>query len=490
MTTGGRLACAVIMALAGGGGFAGAAQSGTRPANASAPTFNADVAPILQANCVTCHRAGEMAPMSLVSYEEARPWARAIKAKVLTREMPPWFADPQFGRFRNERRLTQGQIDTLVAWVDAGAPQGTGSPPVPRRFVPNSSGFMDRPPDYVLQMPAEIAIPATGEPPYVKLWSKSPFPRDVYIEAIELRPGNRKVTHHSSVGGMPLPDGARVRTAPAWPGGPTAKDAVAVLRDGSPAVDGTTTGNVLVFYVPGGGFERFRPGMARRLRRNDYLLWSIHYQPTGQPETDRHTLALWLAKAPPTHEVVVAAASESHFVEGQPVSAGDPRLLAPIPPYADNFERTGVITFKEPVTLVGLWPHMHRYGKDMTFVVTYPDGRRETLLRVPKYDVAWEIQYELQEPLKLPPGSSIAATAHWDNSRSNPRNPAPDQPVAWGLQSWNEMFGPFLEIVYDNRRVPRVDPFAPDCGLFAPGQSTSPVDGIPPSAIGGNQPCR
>ena len=425
--------------------------------------------------------------MSLMTYDEARPWARSIKAKVLTGEMPPWFADPQYGKFRNERRLSQAQIDTLAAWVDAGAPQGAGAPPTPRRFPPNSSGFMDRPPDYVLKMPVEIAIPAAGEPPYVKVWSKSPFPRDVYLEAVELRPGNRRVTHHSSTGGTPLPAGARLRTAPAWPGGPVVKDAVALLRDGSPAVGNEMTGNVLVFYVPGGGFQRFRPGMARRLRRDDYILWSVHYMPTGKPETDRHTLALWIAKTPPTHEVVTAAASETHLVEGQPVAAGDERLLAPIPPYAENYERTGIISFKEPVTLVGLWPHMHWYGKDMTFVVAYPDGRQETLLSVPKYDFNWEIQYELLEPLKLPPGSSIRATAHYDNSRKNPRNLTPDQPVTWGFQSWNEMFGPFLEIVYDNRLLPRRDPFAPDCDPFGQGVQLPGAGG---DASLGGPPCR
>jgi len=297
-------------------------------APAGVPTFNADIAPILFANCVTCHRPGEVAPMSLLTYDEVRPWARAIKAKVLTREMPPWFADPQFGKFRNERRLSQAQIDALTAWVDGDAPQGPGAPPRAPRFPPNSSGFMERPPDYVLQMPAEIKIPAVGEPPYVKLWSKSPFGRDVYLEAVELRPGNRKVTHHSSTGGMPLPSGARIRTAAAWPGGPEVKNAVALLGDGTAAVDGAVTGNVLVFYVPGGGFQRFPPGMARRLRRDDYILWSVHYMPTGKEETDRHTLAVWIAKSPPTHQVVTAAASEQHLVEGQPVAAGDERAPA------------------------------------------------------------------------------------------------------------------------------------------------------------------
>jgi hypothetical protein len=449
-----------------------AAQTG------AAPTFNRDVAPILFANCVSCHRPGEVAPMSLLSYADARPWAAAIKQKVLLREMPPWFADPRYGRFRNARVLTDAQIDTLAAWADGGAPEGDGPAAAAPLMPPGSAGFMDRPPDYVLQMPVPLEIPSAGEAPYIKLWSRTPFRRDMYLEAVELRPSNRRVTHHSSAGMMAMPPGARLTTARAWPGGPMVRDAVALLRDGRPAADGTTTGNVMVFYVPGGGFQRFPPGMARRMRPNELVLWSIHYMPTGRPETDRHSLALWVAKTPPTHEVVTAAASEVHLVEGEEVLAGDDRLLAPIPPHAANYERTGIIAFREPVTLVALWSHMHNHGKDMTFIVVYPDGREETILHVPRYDFNWQIQYMLAEPLKLPAGSAIRATAHYDNSRANPRNTAPDRPVEWGLQSWNEMFGPFLEIAYDNRPLPptrRPDLFGPECDPS--GGAVDPVTG-------------
>jgi hypothetical protein len=197
------------------------------------------------------------------------------------------------------------------------------------------------------------------------------------------------------------------------------------------------------------------------MRSTEHVLWNLHYMPTGSAERDRHTLALWFARTPPTHEVVTAAASEVHLVEGREVLAGDGRLTAPIPPYADNYERTGIIAFTEPVTVLSAWPHMHSNGKDMTFVAIYPDGREETILRVPRYDFDWEIQYEFAEPLKMPAGSAIRATAHYGNSKATP--------VEWGLQSWNEMFGPFLEIVYDNRPLPppqRRDLFACTPGLL------------------------
>ena len=406
--------------------------------------------------------------------------------------MPPWFADPQFGRFRNERRLSDAQIDTLAAWTDAGAPEGRGAPPPAPRFPNGSSGFMDRPPDYVLRMPAVLDIPAEREPPYVKLWTRPPFRQDMYLEAVELRPSNRRVAHHSNVGMMVLPPDARLRTAPAWPGGPAVKDAIGLQRNGQPVAQGAMTGNVMVFYVPGGGFQRFPRGTARRMRREEHVLWNLHYMPTGSAEKDRHTLALWFTKTPATHEVVTAAASEVHLVEGEEMFAGDSRLLAPIPANAANYERTGIIAFTEPVTVIGVWPHMHAYGKDMTFVAVYPDGREETILRVPKYDFNWQIQYEFTEPLKLPAGSAIRATAHYDNSANNSRSRNPGREVEWGPQSWNEMFGPFLELVYDNRVLPppqRPDLFAPDCDPI--GSGTNPVTGQPqPSGGLFGRPCR
>src|SRR5688572_13475229 len=174
---------------------------------ASAPTFNKDVAPILFANCITCHRPGEVAPMSLLSYADARPWAKGIKAKVVAHEMPPWFADPRYGKFNNKRGLTQAQIDTFVAWADAGAPQGTGPAPIAPDFGERSAEIMDRPPDAVIEG-IEIDINPTEVLPFFNVWAKGPFTEDKYIEAVENRPSNRAVTHHSAFYAMPLPRGA------------------------------------------------------------------------------------------------------------------------------------------------------------------------------------------------------------------------------------------------------------------------------------------
>src|SRR5262245_53290800 len=174
-----------------------------------APTFTKDVAPILYASCVGCHRAGEVAPMSLVKYDEARPWARSIRAKVTSREMPPWGADPRFGKFKDDRSLTQEQIDIITRWVDAGAPKGNDAdlPPVPQL----AAGWSRGQPDVIIEMPVDFDVPAEGEVPVIDFFARSPFTQDVYVKAIEVRPGTPSVVHHAGLYVIDrLPDGAKL----------------------------------------------------------------------------------------------------------------------------------------------------------------------------------------------------------------------------------------------------------------------------------------
>ena len=214
--------------------------------------------------------------------------------------------------------------------------------------------------------------------------------------------------------------------------------------------------SLLLFYVPGGGFQQFRPGMAKRVRKEDHLTWGVHYSPTGVPETDRHRLGVWFQQGVITHKVVTAAVTGNHIVEGDEV--GSARNRPVIPPRAENWRITGITAFRDAVTLTGLWPHMHLRGKDMTFIVTYPDGREQTILSVPNYDFNWQLQYEFEEPLRLPAGSTIKAVAHYDNSVRNHYNPAPDREVYWSEQSWDEMFLPFLELTVDKRDLSQGKP--------------------------------
>src|SRR5258705_3888502 len=213
---------------------AAVALAGVAAANAvpAPPTFNGDVALIFYSKCVTCHRPGEVAPMSLVTYQDARPWARAIKTRVSNREMPPWFADPRFSHeLANNNSLTDAQIDTIVSWVDAGAPQGSGAPPPPPAFIDGWHHFRNRPPDAILEMPAAFDVPAEGTLPVFTLWSPNPFTEDKFVEAVELRPGAVGAVHHSDVTARSLPAGTALGKGRAWKDGPSV-DFVPVYPDG------------------------------------------------------------------------------------------------------------------------------------------------------------------------------------------------------------------------------------------------------------------
>jgi hypothetical protein len=438
-----------------------------------APTFNRDVAPIFHARCISCHRPGEAAPMALVTYADARPWARAIRTKVASREMPPWFADRTYGReLANNHSLTQDEIDTIVAWVDSGAAQGTGSPPQPPTFTEGWHNFKNRPPDVILEMAAAFEVPAEGSVPVFTVWSPSPFSEDQFIEAVELRPGAVGAVHHSDVTARALPAGTRLGRGRAWKDGPLV-DFVPVYPDGRSynelTGEGASSGAALqteafrtsddyrlLFYVPGGGFQEFPPGAVKRISAGNAIAWNLHYTPTGKPEQDRHRLGLWLARTTPTHEVVTKRIGEAHIIEGREFVAGrDSAVFPAIPAFAGDWRITAITPFQEDVTLYGLWPHMHLRGKDMTFIATFPDGREEVLLHVPRYDFYWQLQYQLARPLHLPAGSTIKAIGHFDNSTGNKYNPRADAPVYWSEQSWDEMFNGWMELSVDRHVITR-----------------------------------
>jgi mono/diheme cytochrome c family protein len=440
----------------------------------SPPTFNQDVARILHAKCVTCHRPGEVAPMSLMTYEDTRPWVRAIRTRVATREMPPWFADPRFGRpFVNDPRLTDAEIRTVVAWVDAGSSRGPGEAPSPPSFAQGWHTFKNRPPDAVIEMPAAFDIPANGALPVFTLWSPNPFKEDTFIEAVELRPGAVDAVHHSDVTARTLPAGTVLGRGAAWTGGPPV-DFVPIYPDGTSyneqTADGDSSRRValraeafrttddyrLLFYVPGGGFQQFPPGAVKRISAQNALAWGVHYTPTGRPAKDQHRLGLWFAQSAPTHEVITKRIGEAHIIEGREFVAETADAEFPaIPPFADDWRITAITPIQDAVTIYALWPHMHVRGKDMTFIATYPDGREEVLLHVPKYDFQWQLQYQLVEPVHLPAGSTIKAIGHYDNSSGNKHNPRPSAPVSWSEQSWDEMFNGWMELSVDKDVITR-----------------------------------
>jgi hypothetical protein len=445
----------------------------TAPAPANVPTFAKDVAPIMFDKCATCHRPGEVAPMTFLSYEEVRPWAKVIRSKIVSREMPPWFADPAHSlKMRNDRSLTDRQIETIVAWVDGGAPKGNPAemPPAPT-FADGWTAGSE--PDYVMEMPVEFSIPAEGELGVQMFYSPVPFAEDRFAEMLEIRPGNRSVVHHAGVFVVDIPEGAKI------------VDGRLIMADGQPATDRGAGGvlrnevgalpgsSKLLSWVPGRGVDRHRPDVGKRIPAGKYINWQVHYNPTGKPEKDRTRLGIWFNKAPVTHELLIRQAGDPlattrgglslYRAEGKEVeytadegSARRRGRTPTIPPYVEKWSLTGITPVTEDITLYAMSPHMHLRGKSLKWVIVYPDGREQTILDVPKFDFNWQIQYELAEPLHIPAGSKILGIGFYDNSPKNKWNPAPEKDVYWSEQSWDEMYQPFTEYSVDSQIVSEI----------------------------------
>jgi len=455
-----RVACLLV------GSLAVVASAYAAPANV--PTFSKDVAPIMFNNCATCHRAGEVAPMTLTSYEDARPWAKVIKNKVVAREMPPWGADPAHSlKMRNDRSLTQAQIDTIVAWVDGGAPKGNDAelPPLPKFAEGWTYG---REPDAILEMPVDFTIPAEGELGVQMFYSKVPWAEDRFAETLEIRPGNRAVVHHAGVFVVDIPEGAKIvngRLVMADGKASTDRGAGAAGRADDTALPGA---NKLLSWVPGRGVDSHRTDIGKRIPAGKYINWQIHYNPIGKETVDRTRLGIWFNKAQVTHELLIRQAGDAlattkgglslYRAEGKEVEytadEGSTRRRSKtpnIPPYAEDWSLTGITPVTEDITLYAMSPHMHLRGKSLRWVVVYPDGREQTILDVPKFDFNWQIEYELETPLKIPAGSKILGIGKYDNSPKNRWNPAPNLEVYWSEQSWDEMYQPFTLYSVDSQ---------------------------------------
>jgi hypothetical protein len=395
--------------------LSGMAMAATVPA----PTFSKDVAPILQNHCQECHRPGEAAPMSLLTYPEARPWAKAIKAALLSGKMPPWPADPAVGHFANDRSLSARDRQTLVAWVDGGAPQGNPKDlPAPRQFV---DGWNIGVPDRVIEMPEAFQIPASGTIDYQYVILPLNLKEDTWVQAAEVRPGNRALVHHVI---------AFIRE----PGSKWMRD----KRPGEVFVPTDEKGerqefggDLLCGYAPGMPATVLEPGTGRLLKAGSDIVFQLHYTANGKPGTDRTRVGVILAKEKPAERVVTLAASNRKFV---------------IPPGDANYQVDAQFEFNHDVKLRAFLPHMHLRGKDFEYRLTLPDGQTSTLLRVPHYDFSWQLWYELNPEMTIPKGARISCTAHFDNSPNNAANPDPSKEVRYGDQSWEEMMIGFFDV--------------------------------------------
>ena len=459
-----------VMSLGLGLTLAGAHLNAGGPGAAEGvPTFAEDVAPILYAKCVMCHRPGEVAPMSLLTYEQARPWARAMRLRVMTREMPPWGADPRYGMFTNDRSLTQMEIETIAAWAEGGAPKGDDAhmPSPPSTLA---EGWHYGEPDSVIEMVQEYHVPAEGEMPNLWFYAPVPFNEDRFVRLIEWRPGNRSVVHHGNASVGDLPAGATIDYTPGNGGeliladGTRENDLAELPRSGVDRGEFTS----LLDWVPGRyGFPVPSPDVGSRIPAGKYIRFGTHYQTSGKPASDRSRIGLWFTDTTDVQELhrdgvghplpTAVDRTQYYHVEGLSLphnsrvrwEAGWPK----IPAFAENYTAMGVTPITEPITLYGFTPHMHLRGQDMMWVVTWPDGRNEIVLSVPKYDFNWQIYYQLTVPLKIPAGSTISSVAHYNNTPKLRYNPAPDRDVFWNEQSWDEMFLPFIAYTLDSEDV-------------------------------------
>ena len=408
------------------------------PALFGAVTFNKDVAPILQKNCAVCHRPGEIGPMPLVTYENARPWAKSIKNAVVARKMPPWFADARFGHFANEKRLSESEIAAISAWVDSGAPEGEAKDkPKPVTF---RDGWNIRP-DVVLQLPKPFKVPAKGTIEYTYIAVSAPFEKDTWVLAGEIRPGNRSVVHHVVANVRPkgskwMPQ-AKVGAEP-WAPGPNRVQDMIKANGGNPAV---LDNEFLVGYVPGMEAQRFDiDRSAKLIPAGADIVFELHYTTNGKEAEDLTKVGLELATAPPERQFVSISAAQTNLN---------------IQPNDANAEAKATLEFGQPVDFVYAQPHMHLRGKDMKIDALYPTGEKETLLNVPRYDFNWQIVYYEKKPLRFPQGTKLELTAHWDNSANNKWNPDPNATVHWGDQSWEEMLAAPMAVIVDRGVDPK-----------------------------------
>jgi hypothetical protein len=430
--------CAAAIAVT-----ASAAGQGAAPATA-APTFNKDVAPILYKNCTNCHRPGEMAPMSLLTFKDARPWAKSIATQVGKGTMPPWHADPAHGNFLNDRRLSDQDKATLVAWASGGAAEGT---PADLPAQPTyGSGWTIGTPDAIFAMNEDYPIPAAGEIPYQYFEIATNLTEDKWVQAFEVKAGDPKVLHHVIVYARPP-----ATPAPAQPaaGAQSGRQAPAPLFDFAPNMDipaGQTGGRPLppekakaAFanqrgpvrigpavggFAPGQFMRVYQDGTAMKLPAGTTLVFQMHYTTYGKAVTDRTRIAVKYARQPPATQLRWASLQNGalHI----PAGAGDHRVDAEM-------------TIGQDVTMWSMLPHTHVRGKRWIYDATYPDGRKETVLSVPNYDFNWQTDYVFKQPLKLPKGTKLHATAWYDNSTANKSNPDPTKDVWWGDQTWEEM---------------------------------------------------
>lgn len=388
-----------------------------KPAKQGPITYCRDIAPILQTHCQTCHRPGEIAPFSLTSYKDAAGWAETIRDVVAEGRMPPWHADPRYGKYANDPSLSDREKKQLFAWIDGGCPQGDAAELLPPPTFPQ--GWRIPTPDRVVSMPEPFTVPAEGTIEYQYFVVDPGFGEDRWIQAAEVRPGNRAVVHHCNVFLQP-PGSSDIQ-----PQGELGSYCLVAAAPGTPPL-----------VLP--------EGMAKRVPAGWRIVFVLHYTAVGTIQTDRTALGLKFAD-PRTVKKEVATQLMYD-------------LDLCIPPGAPAHRVSQTWQVNREVLLLAFFPHMHLRGKSFRYEALYPDGTSEILLDVPRYDFNWQNRYELAEPKRLAAGSRLRCTAIYDNSSNNPANPDPTAEVRAGQQSWDEMFNGYFDVVLADEDLTRPVP--------------------------------
>ena len=372
-------------------------------------TYSKHVAGILQQHCVRCHRPGEIAPFTLLSYEDVVGWTETIREVVEQNRMPPWHANPEFGHFSNDIRLSDEEKKLIFAWIAGGAPEGDPADlPKPIEFV---EGWRIARPDVEYAMPEPYTVPAKGVVQYQHFEIDPGFTEDKWVQQAEVRPGNRAVVHHLVIYYVPP--------------GTEKQDPLAVLH------------NSLAAYAPGMPASVFKPGLAKRVPAGSKLIIQAHYTPNGSQQTDRSTAGFVFADPQTVKQELVTSLAMNYEFQ--------------IPPGEADYRVEASHRFDQDMRLYSVLPHMHLRGKAFRFDAIYPDGRQETLVDVPRYDFNWQNSYVFAEPKRMPEGTVIHCSAAFDNSADNLMNPDPTKPVRWGDQTWEEMMVGTFEAVREEQ---------------------------------------
>jgi len=366
------------------------------------PVYSKQIAPVIKAKCANCHSAGNIGPFVLSGYDDVKQWSAMIQEVVLDKRMPPWDADPHYGKFVNDTSLTATEAKNLSRWIELGCPKDDGEDPLAITPEPAPKWKLGTP-DYVVQIPSREEIPATGVLDYRYLDSEFAMPEDSWLRAAVVRPENAKVVHHIIVR-LIYPEGFQGEKAESY-----------FFTTWAPGVPQSQCPPDTGFFVPKGARFQFE----------------IHYTTNGSVQTDQSEMGLYLASEKPRMRLDTRIAENRDLI---------------IPPGVADAEHTAFHCFKRDAIVYNVGPHMHLRGKWFKFQLLYPDGRKETLLNIPRYDFNWQIGHVFATPIQVPAGSWLVCTGGFDNSENNPSNPDPKRRVRFGLQTSDEMFMGFMSV--------------------------------------------